>query len=138
MRQYNLHEKQEGFFILLSFLYLSLIIPQLKVVSLIVLFCWHSVVTKCTNWIHPEQGSLLRMCHSDDVLDPSGIIRAFLILCCLMGECFNTWIWCGYFLFKCWCGFIGCDIFLAFYSQVWYIMSSVFTSSKVELIFMLQ
>jgi len=25
------------------------------------------------------------MCHSDDFLDPSGKICAFLILCCLMG-----------------------------------------------------
>jgi len=30
-------------------------------------FCGHSVVTKCMNWIHPEQGVLLRMCHFDDV-----------------------------------------------------------------------
>jgi len=37
-----------------------------------------TVVTKCTTWIHPEQGALLRMCHVDDVLDPSGII------CCLL------------------------------------------------------
>ena len=46
-------------------------------------FCLHIVVTKCMNWIHPEQGALLRMCHFDDLLDPSGIICAFLILCCL-------------------------------------------------------
>jgi hypothetical protein len=45
------------------------------------------------NWIHlrmyeldpTEQGALLRMCHFDDVLDQSGIICTFLILCCLMG-----------------------------------------------------
>jgi len=37
------------------------------------------------NWIHPEQGAFLRMCHFDDVFDSSGIICAFLILCCLMG-----------------------------------------------------
>ena len=36
--QYNLHKKQEECFILLSFLYRFLIIPELKAVSLIVLF----------------------------------------------------------------------------------------------------
>ena len=29
------------------------------------------------------------MCHFDDVLDLTGIICAFLILCCRMGERFN-------------------------------------------------
>jgi len=43
------------------------------------------------NWINPEQGAFLRMCHFDDVLDPSGIICAFLILCCLMGDGFSMW-----------------------------------------------
>ena len=46
-------------------------------------FCWLSVVKK---WIHPDKGALLRICHFDDMLDPSGIICAFLILSCLMGE----------------------------------------------------
>ena len=36
------------------------------------------------NRIHPEQGAVWRMCHFDDVLDPSGIICAYLILCCLI------------------------------------------------------
>jgi len=31
----------------------------------------------------------------------------------------KSWKWWGYFLFKCWYGFMGYDIFLAFYSQVW-------------------
>jgi len=41
------------------------------------------------------------------------------------------------FPFQCWYGFIGYGIFLAFYSQVWYIMPSVFTRSKGKLVFML-
>ena len=41
------------------------------------------------------------------------------------------------FPFQCLYGFIGYDIFLAFYSQVWYIMPSVFTKSKGRLVFML-
>ena len=48
------------------------------------------MVIKCMNWIHPQQRALLRMCHFDDMLDPSGIICAFLILCCLMGGHFDT------------------------------------------------
>jgi hypothetical protein len=34
------------------------------------------------NWIHSEQGTLLRMCHFDEVLDPFGIMCACLILSC--------------------------------------------------------
>jgi len=34
-------------------------------------------------------------------------------------------------------GFIGYDILLAFCSQVWYVMSSVFTRIKGKLVFML-
>ena len=86
------------------------------------------MVTKCINCLHPEQ-ALLQMCHFDDILDPSGIICAFLILCCLTEG--NVLI-CEHqvmemmwlFLFKCWLGFIGYDIFLVFfYGQVRYIMS---------------
>ena len=43
-----------------------------------------SVVTKHMNWIHREQGAFLRMCHFDDVLDQSGIICTFLIVCYLV------------------------------------------------------
>jgi len=46
--------------------------------------------------------------------------------------------WYGYFLFKCWYEFIGYGIFLAFYSQVWYTQSSVFTRIKIKLVSMLR
>jgi hypothetical protein len=75
------------------------------------------------------------------MLDPSGKICAFLILCCRMVGMFyymdtSSWKLFGYFHFKCWYEFIGYDIFCAFYSQVWYIMSSVFKRDKVKLVFM--
>jgi len=50
-----------------------------------------------------------------------------------------SWKRCGYFRFKYCYEFIGYDMFCAFYSQVWYLMSSGFTGDKGKgkLVFML-
>ena len=82
------------------------------------------------------------MCHFDNLLDPFGIFCAFLILCCLMeGNILiheyqvMEMMWLFPFQMLVWIHWY--EIFLAFYSQVWYIMSSVFTRSKGKLVFML-
>jgi len=93
------------------------------------------------NQIHPEQGALLRMsfwwcvgsfwhnlCLLDSVLSNGG-----KNLICEHQVIDMMWL----FPFQCWYGFIGYDIFLAFYSQVWYIMPSAFTRSKGKHVFML-
>jgi hypothetical protein len=85
IRQYNLHEKQEGCFVLLLLiLFIYFYYSRAKSCIIDCAFCKHIVVTTYTNWIHPKQGALLSMCHFDYLLDPSGRFCAFLILCCLM------------------------------------------------------